>query len=61
MLDARDARLVTDYICNLDTSNLCNGTIVYELSSNTFYIYANGVFYDIKNESNEEKLPFDLR
>lgn len=56
-----DARLITDYICNLDTSNLCNGTIIYELSSNTFYIYANSVFYDIKNESNKEKLPFDLR
>ena len=56
-----DARLITDYICNLDTSNLCNGTIVWELSSNTFYIYANGVFYDIKNKSNKEKLPFDLR
>ena len=52
-----DARLVTDYICNLDTSNLYNGTIIYELSSNTFYVYANGVFYDIKNK----KLPFDLR
>ena len=52
-----DARLITDYICDLDTSNLCNGTIVCELSSNTFYIYANGVFYDI----NKEKLPFDLR
>ncbi len=56
-----DARLITDYICNLDTSNLCNGTIVWELSSNTFYIYANGVFYNIKNENNKEKLPFDLR
>lgn len=56
-----DARLIMDYICNLDTSNLCNGTIVCELSSNTFYIYANGVFYDIKNENNKEKLPFDLR
>ena len=56
-----DARLITDYICNLDTSNLCNGTIVWELSSNTFYIYTNGVFYDIKNKSNKEKLPFDLR
>ena len=56
-----DARLITDYICNLDISNLCNGTIVWELSSNTFYIYANGVFYDIKNENNKEKLPFDLR
>ena len=56
-----DTRLITDYICDLDTSNLCNGTIVYELSSNTFYIYANGVFYDIKNKSNKEKLPFDLR
>ena len=56
-----DARLIMDYICNLDTSNLCNGTIVWELSSNTFYIYANGVFYDIKNKSNKEKLPFDLR
>ena len=60
MLDVR-LRLITDYICNLDTSNLCNGTIVWELSSNTFYIYANGVFYDIKNKSNKEKLPFDLR
>ena len=56
-----DARLITDYIYNLDTSNLYNGTIVYELSSNTFYMYANGVFYDIKNESNKEKLPFNLR
>ena len=56
-----DTRLITDNIFDLDTSNLCNGTIVWELSSNTFYIYANGVFYDIKNESNEEKLPFDLR
>ena len=55
MLDVR-LRLITDYICNLDTSNLCNGTIIYELSSNTFYVYANGVVYDIK-----EKLPFDLR
>lgn len=52
-----DARLVADYICNLDTSNLYNGIIIYELSSNTFYVYANGVFYDI----NKEKLPFDLR
>ena len=56
-----DARLITDYICDLDTSNLYNGTIVCELSSNTFYVYANGVFYDIKNKSNKEKLPFDLR
>lgn len=60
MLDVR-LRLITEYIYDLDTSNLCNGTIIYESSSNTFYIYANGVFYDIKNESNEEKLPFDLR
>ena len=60
MLDVR-LRLITDYICNLDTSNLCNGTIIYESSSNIFYIYANGVFYDIKNENNKEKLPFDLR
>ena len=56
-----DTRLITDCICDLDTSNLCNGTIIYELSSNTFYVYANGVFYDIKNESNNERLPFDLR
>ena len=56
-----DARLIMDHICNLDTSNLCNGTIVCELSSNTFYVYANGVFYNIKNESNKEKLPFNLR
>ena len=56
-----DARLITNCICDLDTSNLCNGTIIYESSSNTFYIYANGVFYDIKNKSNKEKLPFDLR
>ena len=56
-----DVRLITDYICNLDTSNLCNGTIIYELSSNTFYIYANGVFYNIKNENNKENLPFNLR
>ena len=56
-----DARLITDCICDLDTSNLCNGTIVCELSSNIFYVYANGVFYDIKNKSNKEKLPFDLR
>ena len=56
-----DTRLITDNIFDLDTSNLCNGTIIYELSSNTFYMYANGVFYDIKNESNEENLPFNLR
>ena len=56
-----DTRLITDNIFDLDTSNLCNGTIIYELSSNTFYMYANGVFYDIKNESNKEKLPFKLR
>ena len=56
-----DARLITDCICNLDTSNLCNGTIVCELSSNTFYVYTNGVFHNIKNESNKEKLPFNLR
>ena len=56
-----DVRLVTDNICDLDTLNLHNGTIIYELSSNTFYVYANGVFYDIKNESNKEKLPFNLR
>ena len=56
-----DARLVTDNICDLDILNLHNGTIVCELSSNTFYVYANGVFYDIKNESNKEKLPFNLR
>lgn len=60
MLDAR-LRLITDCICDLDTSNLYDGTIIYELSSNTFYIYANGVFYDIKNESNKENLPFNLR
>ena len=56
-----DTRLITDNIFDLDISNLCNGTIIYELSSNTFYVYANGVFYNIKNESNKEKLPFDLR
>ena len=56
-----DARLITDCICDLDTSNLCNGTIIYELSSNTFYVYANGVFHNIKNESNKEKLPFNLK
>ena len=56
-----DTRLITDNIFNLDTSNLCDGTIIYELSSNTFYMYANGVFYDIKNESNKENLPFNLR
>ena len=56
-----DTRLITDNIFDLDTSNLCDGTIIYELSSNTFYVYANGVFYDIKNESNKEKLPFNLR
>ena len=56
-----DARLITDYICNLDTSNLCNGTIVCELSSNTFYVYTNGIFHNIKTESNKEKLPFNLR
>ena len=56
-----DTRLITDNIFDLDTSNLCDGTIIYELSSNTFYMYANGVFYDIKNESNKEKLPFNLR
>ena len=56
-----DTRLITDNIFDLDTSNLCDGTIIYELSSNTFYMYANGVFYDIKNESNKEKLPFKLR
>ena len=56
-----DTRLITDNIFDLDTSNLCNGTIIYELSSNTFYMYANGVFYDIKNESNKENLPFNLR
>ena len=56
-----DVRLITESIYNLDTSNLCDGTIIYELSSNTFYMYANGVFYDIKNESNKEKLPFKLR
>ena len=56
-----DTRLITDNIFDLDTSNLCDGTIIYELSSNTFYMYANGVFYDIKNESNKENLPFKLR
>ena len=56
-----DTRLITDNIFDLDISNLYNGTIIYELSSNTFYMYANGVFYDIKNESNKEKLPFNLR
>ena len=56
-----DTRLITDNIFDLDISNLYNGTIVYELSSNTFYMYANGVFYNIKNENNKEKLPFDLR
>ena len=56
-----DTRLITDNIFDLDTSNLCDGTIIYELSSNTFYVYANGVFYNIKNESNKEKLPFNLR
>ena len=56
-----DTRLITDNIFDLDTSNLRNGTIIYELSSNTFYMYANGVFYNIKNENNKEKLPFDLR
>ena len=56
-----DTRLITDNIFDLDISNLYNGTIVYELSSNTFYMYANGVFYDIKNESNKENLPFNLR
>ena len=56
-----DTRLITDNIFDLDTSTLCDGTIIYELSSNTFYMYANGVFYDIKNESNKEKLPFNLR
>ena len=56
-----DVSLITEYIYDLDTSNLCNGTIIYELSSNTFYMYANGVFYDIKNESNKENLPFKLR
>ena len=60
MLDVR-LRLITDNIFDLDISNLYNGTIIYELSSNTFYMYANGVFYDIKNESNKEKLPFNLR
>ena len=56
-----DTRLITDNIFDLDTSNLCDGTIIYELSSNTFYMYANGVFYDIKNENNKENLPFNLR
>ena len=56
-----DTRLITDNIFDLDISNLYNGTIIYELSSNTFYMYANGVFYDIKNESNKENLPFKLR
>ena len=56
-----DTRLITDNIFNLDISNLCDSTIIYELSSNTFYMYANGVFYDIKNESNKENLPFKLR
>ena len=56
-----DTRFITDNIFDLDTSNLCDGTIIYELSSNTFYMYANGVFYDIKNESNKENLPFNLR
>ena len=56
-----DTRLITDNIFDLDISNLYNGTIVYELTSNTFYMYANGVFYDIKNESNKENLPFNLR
>ena len=56
-----DARLITDYICDLDTSNLCNGTIVCELSSNTFYVYTNGIFHNIKTESNKENLPFNLR
>ena len=56
-----DTRLITDNIFDLDTSNLCDGTIIYELSSNTFYMYTNGVFYDIKNESSKENLPFNLR
>ena len=56
-----DTRFITDNIFDLDTSNLCDGTIIYELSSNTFYMYVNGVFYDIKNESNKENLPFNLR
>ena len=56
-----DTRLITDNIFDLDTSNLCDGTIIYELSSNTFYMYANGVFYDIKNERNKENLPFNLK
>ena len=56
-----DTRLITDNIFDLDISNLYNGTIVYALSSNTFYMYVNGVFYDIKNESNKENLPFNLR
>ena len=56
-----DVRLITEYIYDLDTSNLCDGTIIYELLSNTFYMYANCVFYDIKNESNKENLPFNLR
>ena len=60
MLDVR-LRLITEYIYDLDTSNLCNGTIIYELSSNTFYMYTNGIFCDIKNESNKENLPFNLR
>ena len=60
MLDVR-LRLITEHIYDLDTSNLCNGTIIYELSSTAFYMYANGVFYDIKNESNKENLPFNLR
>ena len=56
-----DVRLVTDNICDLDTLNLYNGTIIYELSSNTFYVYANGVFYNIKNKSSKRNLPFNLR
>ena len=56
-----DTILITDNIFDLDISNLYNGTIVYELSSNTFYMYANGVFYDIKNKSSKRNLPFNLR
>ena len=56
-----DVRLITDNIFDLDISNLCNGTIIYELSSNTFYMYANGVFDNSKNENNKEKLRCELR
>ena len=60
-IDSRIDSFVVDDILNIDTSNMFDGTLIYEIVSNTFYIYANNAFTAIGNTSKfEENLPFEL-